>query len=263
MSETAEQMAAAFEAEANTAPVVNVSGVDAPTVTTTDNVKNKFYTDEDLAKVRSQEKDKLYPEIERLKEEVLSLKKEKEEKAARKAAKEAEELAAKEAKQRTKLEEDLDAKELLKLKEAEWQEQLARERQERESAFALLEREREFANLQSYRQQILEQERDNIIPQLVDFIHGNTVEELNASVEQLKERSASILESAQAALTQQRRDQVGTKATLPPAGPLETNSEQRMPTAEEIAAMPMNEYAKYRNRILSPNAQGKSRGLLG
>ena len=263
MSETAEQMAAAFEAEANTAPVVNVSGVDAPTVTTTDNVKNKFYTDEDLAKVRSQEKDKLYPEIERLKEEVLSLKKEKEEKAARKAAKEAEELAAKEAKQRTKLEEDLDAKELLKLKEAEWQEQLARERQERESAFALLEREREFANLQSYRQQILEQERDNIIPQLVDFIHGNTVEELNASVEQLKERSASILESAQAALTQQRREQVGTKATLPPAGPLETNSEQRMPTAEEIAAMPMNEYAKYRNRILSPRAQGRSSGLLG
>ena len=263
MSETAEQMAAAFEAEANTAPVVNVSGVDAPTVTTTDNVKNKFYTDEDLAKVRSQEKDKLYPEIERLKEEVLSLKKEKEEKAARKSAEEAEKLAKKAEKQKEKLEEDLNAKELLKLKEAEWQEQLARERQERESAFALLEREREFANLQSYRQQILEQERDNIIPQLVDFIHGNTVEELNASVEQLKERSASILESAQAALTQQRRDQVGTKATLPPAGPLETNSEQRMPTAEEIAAMPMNEYAKYRNRILSPRAQGRSSGLLG
>ena len=79
MSETAEQMAAAFEAEANTAPVVNVSGVDAPTVTTTEPVSNqKFYTDEDLAKVRSQEKDKLYPEIERLKEEVLSLKKDKE-----------------------------------------------------------------------------------------------------------------------------------------------------------------------------------------
>ena len=263
MSETAEQMAAAFEAEANTAPVVNVSGVDAPTVTTTDNVKNKFYTDEDLAKVRSQEKDKLYPEIERLKEEVLSLKKDKEEKAARKAAEEAEKLVKKAEKEKSKLEDDLDAKELLKVKEAEWQEQLARERQERESAFALLEREREFANLQSYRQQVLEQERDNIIPQLVDFIQGNTVDELNASVEQLKERSASILESAQAALTQQRREQVGTKATLPPAGPLETNSEQRMPTADEIAAMPMNEYAKYRNRLLSPRAQGRTSGLLG
>ena len=87
MSETANQMADAFEAEANVAPVVNVSGVDAPTVTTTEPTSNqKFYTDEDLAKVRSQEKDKLYPEIERLKEEVLSLKKDKEEKAARKAA---------------------------------------------------------------------------------------------------------------------------------------------------------------------------------
>ena len=264
MSETAEVMANAFEAEANVAPVVNVSGVDAPTVTTTEPTSNqKFYTDEDLAKVRSQEKDKLYPEIERLKEEVLSLKKDKEEKAARKAAEEAQKLVKKAEKEKSKLEDDLDAKELLKVKEAEWQEQLARERQERESAFALLEREREFANLQSYRQQVLEQERDNIIPQLVDFIQGNTVDELNASVEQLKERSASILESAQAALTQQRREQVGTKATLPPAGPLETNSEQRMPTADEIAAMPMNEYAKYRNRLLSPRAQGRTSGLLG
>ena len=264
MSETANQMADAFEAEANVAPVVNVSGVDAPTVTTTEPTSNqKFYTDEDLAKVRSQEKDKLYPEIERLKEEVLSLKKDKEEKAARKAAEEAEKTASKAAKYKAKLEDDLDAKELLKIKEAEWQEQLARERQERETAFALLEREKEFANLQSYRQHLLDTERDNIIPQLVDFIQGNTQEELAQSVEQLKERSASILESAQAALQQQRRDMRGTSATLPPAGPLETNSEQRMPTAEEIAAMPMNEYAKYRNRILSPRAQGRSSGLLG
>ena len=70
MSDTAEQMASAFEAEANTAPVVNVSGVDAPTVTpgANDSAKSsKFYTEDDLAKVRSQEKDKLYPEIERLK----------------------------------------------------------------------------------------------------------------------------------------------------------------------------------------------------
>ena len=263
MSETAEQMAAAFEAEANTAPVVNVSGVDAPTVTTTETKSSKFYTDEDLAKVRSQEKDKLYPEIERLKDEVLALKKEKEEKAARKAAKEAEDSAKKAEKEKAKLEKDLNAKDLIKLTADELREQLERERQERERAFALLEREREFANLQSYRQQILEQERDNIIPQLIDFVQGNTPEEINQSVEQLKERSSSILESAQAALTQQRREQVGTRATLPPAGPLVTNSEQRMPTADEIAAMPMNEYAKYRNRILSPRAQGRSSGLLG
>ena len=167
MSETAEMMADAFEAEANTAPVVNVSGVDAPTVTSGKNEPTqKFYTEEDLAKVRSQEKEKLYPEIDRLKEEVSILKKDREEKAARKAA----EAEAKAAEEKARLEEGLDAKDFAKATADELREQLARERQEREAAFALLEQERKFAELQAYRQQAVEQNRDNIIPQLIDYI---------------------------------------------------------------------------------------------
>ena len=152
MAETAEVMAEAFEAEANVAPVVNVSGVDAPTVEIgleKETTKSqKFYTEDDLAKVRSQEKDKLYPEIERLKEQVNSLSKEKEEQAARKAA----EADAEAAEAKAKLMEDLDAKDLIKLTTDELREQLERERQERERAFALLEREKQYADLQSYRQ---------------------------------------------------------------------------------------------------------------
>ena len=258
--ETAENMAEAFEAEAGTAPVVNVSGVDAPTVTSSEPVSTqKFYTEDDLAKVRSQEKDKLYPEIERLKEEVSSLKKEKEERVARKAAKEAE----KEAKVKEETEAEMDVRQLLKTKEQEWQEQLERERQERERAFALLERERTFADLQAYRQEILEQERENIIPQLVDFVQGNTRDEIQASVERLKERSASILESAQSAMQASRKEMAGTRATLPPAGPLETNTESRQFTAQDIASMSVNEYAKYRDKLMSDSARGKSRGLFG
>lgn len=258
-----ENMANAFEAEAGTAPVVNVSGVDAPTVKDEPKSSQKFYTEDDLAKVRSQEKDKLYPEIERLKEELSTLKKDKEESAARKAAEAAEEEARLAAKAKEEAEAEMDVRSLLKNKEQEWQEQLERERQERERAFALLEQERKFSELQAYRQQVLDAERDNIIPQLLDYIQGNSPEEINNSVEELKSRSQSILESAQAAITQQRRDQVGTRATLPPAGPLETNSEQRTPTAEELAAMPMNEYAKIRSRLLSQRAQGRSSGILG
>ena len=265
MSETANAMANAFEAEAGTAPVVNVSGVDAPTVNTTatNAATPKFYTEEDLARVRSQEKDKLYPEIERLKEQVNSLAKDKEEKAARKAAQAAEEAAEAEAQQKAKLESDLDAKELLKLKEQEWQEQLARERSERETAFALLEREREFANLQNYKQQLLDAEGDNVMPQLLKYLQGNTREELEASLADLKAQSESILTDAQAAIQQQRKEQVGTRATLPPNGPLETNMEQRQLTPQEIAAMPLNEYAKYRDKLLSPAARNQSRGLFG
>ena len=258
--DNAETMATAFEAEAGQAPVVNVSGVDAPTVTTTEKVSNqKFYTDDDLAKVRSQEKEKLYPQIESLKEEILSIKKEKEEEAALRAA----DAEAKAAQIRAEALAELDSKSYADARLAELQEQLERERVERERAFALLEREKTYADLQSYRQQVIEQERDNIIPQLVDFIQGNTREELTESVERLKERSASILESAQSAMQNARKEMKGTSITTPPAGPLETNSEQRTLTAQEIAAMPMNEYAKIRDRIMSDSARGKSRGLFG
>ena len=261
----ANEMATAFEAEAGTAPVVNVSGVDAPTVTTEQpEVKTpKFYTDEDLAKVRSQEKDKLYPEIERLKDEVLSLKKDKEEKAARKAAEAAEKEAAKAAKDREKLEEDLDAKDLIKLTADELREQLERERQERERAFALLEQERQFASLNDFRRQVIEQERDNIIPQLIGYIQGNTPEEIQASVDSLKEQSASIMEDALSAAQNARKEMPGTRATLPASGPLDTYSESRQFTAQDIASMSVNEYAKVRDRLMSDSARGKNRGLLG
>ena len=168
--ETANNMATAFEAEAGTAPVVNVSGVDAPTVTTSDtNLNQKFYTDEDLAKVRAQEKSKLYPEIDNLKAELNSLKKEREEEVTQRA----EAQRAEAEKLKAQAESDLDVRELLKVKEQEWQEQLERERTERERAFALLEREKSYADLQTYRQQVIEAERENIIPQLIDFIQGN------------------------------------------------------------------------------------------
>ena len=260
---TAETMANAFEAEASTAPVVNVSGVDAPTVTEAPTSTPKFYTEDDLAKVRSQEKSKLYPEIEQLKNEVASLKKEREEKAARKAAKEEAQATELAAKEKAKLEKDLDAKELIKLTAKELQEQLERERQETQRAFALLERERAFAELNSYKQNLIEAERDNVMPQLWKYLEGNSPEELNASLEDLKSQTASIFEDAMSAQQAQRQSMVGTRATLPPAGALEVNSENRQFTAEDIAAMPMNEYAKYRSRLLSPAAQGKTSGLLG
>lgn len=261
MTENANTLAEAFEAEAGQAPVVNVSGVDAPTVTTTNKAESKTrtYTEDDLVKVRSQEKEKLYPQIESLKEELLALKKEKDEEAARKAA----DAQAEAERIRAEALAELDSKTYADVKLKELQEQLERERQERERAFALLEHEKQFAELQSFKQGLIEQERDNIIPELVDLISGNTPEELTASVENLKARSERILESAQTAMQTARKEMIGTRATLPPAGPLETNSEQRPLTAEEIRSMSMNDYAKYRSRILSDAAQGKSRGLFG
>jgi hypothetical protein len=259
--ETAEVNAEAFAAEAGTVPVVaqssdNAVVVDAPT---SKNTSSKAYTEDDLAKVRSQEKEKLYPQIDKLKEELDSLKRERDTEAAARAAEE----AAKAAAEKEALENDLDVRSLLKQKEQEFSEQLERERQERERAFALLEREKTFADLQGYRQQRVDMERENIIPELLDLISGDSREELDASIEGLKERSAKILESAQSAMQNARKEMAGTRVTTPPAGPLETNMEQRQFTAEDIQSMSMNDYAKYRSRLLSPNAQGQTRGLFG
>jgi len=258
--ETAEVNAEAFAVEAGVVPVVaqssdNTVVADAPTTKAT----SKFYTEDDLAKVRSQEKEKLYPQIDKLKEELDTIKKEREAEIAARAA----EAEAKAKAQQEALESDMDVRSLLKQKEAEWQEQLERERQERERAFALLEREKSFADLQSYRTQRVEAERDNIIPELLDLISGNTREELDSSIEGLRERSAKILESAQSAMQNARKEMTGTRVTTPPAGPLETNMEQRNFTAEDISTMSMNDYAKYRSKLLSPKAQGKSSGLFG
>ena len=129
--------------------------------------------------------DLLYPQIESLKSQLDVLSKEKAErdaKKAEKAAKKEMEATAKLAeKEQEAIEKELSAKDLIKIKEQEWKEQLERERQERERAFALLEREKNFAEIQNYRQTRIEQVRDNIIPELVDLIQGSTIEEIDAS----------------------------------------------------------------------------------
>jgi hypothetical protein len=246
----------AFATEAGSAPTV--MGTDTPAAATP-----LFYTEADLARVRSQEKDKLYPQIDNLKEELAALKKERDDEAARKASKEAEKASKEAEAEKKKQEEELELRDLLSKKEQEWTDQLGHERQERERAFALLEREKNFAEIQSYRQTRIEQIRESVIPELVDLIQGNTVEEIDASIAGLQERSSRILDNVQQATQAARRDMTGTRVTTPPAGPLDINSGNKQFTAEDISSMSMNEYAKYRQQLLSDRAQGRSQGLFG
>jgi len=220
---------------------------------------NKSYTEEDLKKVREQEKSKLYPQIDSLKEELAVLKKEREERLA-----EAERLRAEqEAEARKKAEAEMDVRQLLETKEKEWAEKLEAERLEREKAFTLLERERQFTELSEYRSMRLNDERENIIPELLDLITGNSKEEIEQSIAGLKERSSRILDSAQQAMQSARREMTGSRVTAPPSGPLDTNSDQQQFTAEQIAAMSVTEYAKYRGKLLGQAASDRGKGIFG
>ena len=224
------------------------------------------YSAEDIAKAREQEKAKLYPQMEKMKEELSSLKKAREEQAAKEAEREqriAEELLRKEAQKKEEEESELSFKELLKKKEQEFQSQLEAERLERERAFALLEQERKFQEVMNYRQQRVEQERDNIVPELIDLIDGNSADEVEQSIAMLKEKSARILSSAQQAMQSARQQMAGTRITNPAAGPLDNDSEQKSYSPDSIREMSLADYAKQRAKLLGTAASNRGQGLFG
>lgn len=239
--------------------IQNVTSPTAPDPSPLVTEPNGRYTEEDLRRVREQEKSKLYPQIDNLKEELALLKKEREERLAEQQRQQEEA----EAEARRKAEEEMDVRDLLRNKEQEWTAQLEAERLEREKAFALLEKERSFAELTEYRNMRIAQEQDNIIPELVDLISGNTPDEIEASIAGLKERSSRILDSAQQAMQSARREMTGSRITAPPTGPLDTNSENQQFTAEQLSAMSVSEYAKYRTKLLGQAAAARGKGLFG
>lgn len=249
-------------AEATETPAIDAFNEAAAQVTDT----NSKYTADDISKARAQEKAKLYPQVEKLQEELAFLKKEREERAAveaeraaKRQAREAERLAEKKAKE----EDAMSFKKLLQTKEKEFQTQLEAERTEREKAFALLEREREFQELSQYRQTRLEAERDGIIPELIDLISGNTKDEIENSIAGLKERSAKIFDSVAQVAQQSRKEMVGTRITVPASGPLDNDSAQGSFTPEAIAQMSQAEYAKHRSKLLGSAGNNRGQGLFG
>ena len=217
------------------------------------------FTAEDIARAREQEKSKVYPQLEKLREELAALKREKDERESLEAAAQAEA----EAEARRKAEEEMEIRDLLAKKEEEWTAQIEAERLDRERAFALLENEKRFQELQSYRQQRLEQERESIIPELLDLVDGSSIEEIDASIENLRERSSRILDSAQQAMQSARRDMAGSRVTAPAAGPLDADPENRSYTPDDIRQMSMADYMKHRQRLLGDSAASRGRGLFG
>ena len=211
------------------------------------------FSQDDIVRAREQEKAKLYPQLEKLKDELNTLKKERDERAAEEER--SRQATATEAQK--KLEEDMDIRALLTKKEQEFQSQLEAERLERERAFALLDQERQF------QEQRLEAERENIIPELIDLIEGETRDEVEQSIASLKDKSARILDSAAQAMSSARREMAGTRITSPASGPLDTDSDQRSYSPDAIRDMSLSDYAKHRAKLLGEASSNRGKGLFG
>jgi HD-GYP domain-containing protein (c-di-GMP phosphodiesterase class II) len=250
----------------NTPEVTEVTATPEATFAEETLIPNTDKVAEAIQKARAQEKAKLYPQVEKLQEELALLRSKEQEREAkeaeRKAARQAREAEA--AAERKKQEEsELEVRDLLAKKEQEWQAEIKREREDREKAFALLEREREYQELSAYRQQRLEQERDAIIPELIDLISGNTKDEIESSIAGLKERSSKIFDSVAQVAQQSRKEMVGTRITSPASGPLDNDSDSRQYSPNDINNMSMADYAKNRAKLLGTAGNNRGQGLFG
>ena len=223
---------------------------------------SRTVTEDDVEKIRQQEKDKLYKRLEdsdgrvkTLEDQLSTLSNESEEtkaEAARLAKAESdalrrredEELSAKEL--ITKRETEFDEK--LKVVETEWEGRLAKIEEERASQEAMLEKERRYRELETYLGRRMVEEEEYIIPELRDLASGTTEDEIDNSIAILKDRSSAILESIQQST--QPSGLRGSPVTAPPVGPMETQTEQQTLSAEDIRNMPMEQYMQMRDRLL-------------
>ena len=215
---------------------------------------NPRFSEEDIERARQQEKEKLYPRIEEMSEQLKSLKAERDAEQAerQRLAEEAE------AARRTQEEQEMDLRSLLERREAEMRSEIESLNSRYETDRAVFERERAMLEAQQYRQARLDQEPE-IIPELRDLIRGDTPEEVDRSIEEMKARSESIIGNMRAAMEPQPFR--GTAMpSVPPVGPMEQLPSYEQLTPEDIRGMDMNTYKRYREQLLAASSPNRQRG---
>lgn len=212
---------------------------------------SNFYTEEDLERVRREEKDKLYGRIQTMDEQLKAIQKEREEQEAARIA----EMQAEIDRARREEEEKMETRDLLKRKEEEWSDRFSELENRYEQDRAVFERERRFNELEQYRQARIAQESEYIIPELRDLITGNSENEIDAFIEEMKARTAAIMGNFEVSASAQRQSMRGAAPTAPPVGPLEQMETYESITPDDIRSMDMETYKRYRASLL--NAAGR------
>jgi hypothetical protein len=216
------------------------------------------WTDEDIAAARQQEKDKLYGRIEDLGSQMKEIQAQREAEQAEKQRLADEADQARKAKE----ENELDLRALMEKREAEMRGEIETIRRTQETEREIFNKERVLQEVAIYRRDRIEQEANDLLPELRDFVSGDTPEAIDASIEALKGRSQAILsnilaqEQAQVAPYQPR----GAAPTAPPVGPMEQLPSYESLTPEDIKGMDMETYKRYRTQLLQATSPNNRRG---
>lgn len=244
-------------------PVEVVPPTPTPTPTSDPNAPRTFTEDEVLARIeeaRKQEKDKLYPRLTAHEEQVARLNEDLEK---RQAAEAAAKKAADDAEAARKREES-DAKTLLDEMKSNFDKELAEVRQQLVGTQAMWEKEQEFQTLSTLRQQKIDAALAAnplaIADEFIDYVGGNTAEEIEQSLAMAMQKTASIVAQVQGAQRNTRQQAKGASVTAPPVGPMETDQAFEMMSPEDIQNMSMEDYAKRRPALLRAASRAANNG---
>lgn len=209
----------------------------------------------EIERVRKEEHDKLYPQLSTLHQTQAELDayRAREQQMQQEEA-ERQRLAAEEA-ERQRIAE-LTSQQRMDEIQRKFEEEQAALRRDLETERAMREKEVQFSQLLQFKTRRLMEEEDNIAPQLIDLVSGNTEAEIEASIERMKAKTADIVQSVADAQGQRTRS-----LPLPPtSGPaIDTQSlpeaGQRSFSPEDIRDMSMDEYEALRPALLGATSQ--------
>ena len=214
------------------------------------------FSEEDIERARQQEKDKLYPRLEEMNNQLRQLQEERQTELAERQRLAEEADQARQAKE----ESEMEVRQLLEKREQEMKSELNALAARYDNDRAVYEKERQLQEAELYRRDRIAQEAEHIIPALRDYIRGSTIEEIDAAIEDAKARSEDIFTNFVAANEQQPYQQRGASLTAPPVGPMEQLPAYEQLTPEAIRDMDMDTYKRYRQQLLPATNPNRQRG---
>lgn len=234
-------------------------------------VGGQFFTHEDIEKARREERDKLYGRISKTDEKFKTL--EDEVAALRQTAQQRSdaEAAARQAADdalRAQQQEELSAKELISQREAEWKQRFEEMERKRENDRLIYEKDKAYQEMRNYiiRRSGEETAQGLVGPELIDFIVGETPEQVEASIVILRDKTKRILEGIREGQQQNRAGMPGvsTSGQPPAGGPLDnlTGQQTQQLSAADIARIPMSQWHEARQQ-LGLGSGDSNQGLYG
>ena len=214
----------------------------------------RVFTEEEVNKIRSDASSAIYGRLEdeqrqreELRKELDALKAERQAELDAAAAAQAEAEAAAKA----EAEKGMDAKQFTETKLAEFEAKWRESEQKRELAEAALQQEMRLQSLDAYRQQRLAdpEVQNAVIPDLHQYVVGNTEEEIEESLARAIAASQGIIAGVQNELQGQRAQALGARPYVPSTDPAAALPGTREFTPEEIKNMDMGTYRKYREQL--------------